>query len=63
MPRKRARVMLVNLITREISPGLGGGDAVSAWTRLRGVLDLGLDLVLDFLSRNDGFMVISLELV
>jgi hypothetical protein len=56
-------MMLVNLITREISPGLGGGDDVSAWTRLRGLLDLGLDLVLDFLSRNGGFMVISLELV
>jgi hypothetical protein len=64
-------MMLVYLVRREIRLGLDGDDDVPAWIRLGELLDwpdlldldLGLDLVLVFLSKNGRLMVISLELV
>ncbi len=64
MASMEIRMMLVNLVRREISPGLDGGVDVSAWIRLRellGLLDLPIDLDralgFVFLSRNGGLMV------
>lgn len=64
-------MMLVYLVRREIKLGLDGDDDVPAWILLGALLDwpdlldldLGLDLVLVFLSKNGRLMVISLELV
>jgi len=59
-------MMLVNLVRREISPGPDGDDvseSIRLWERLDLLIVSDGDWGLVFLSRNGGFMVISLELV